>query len=90
MYGKMQVLNKKEKEELVIKLHQENKTISQIAEIVHMSFKDIDTIIRRIKDHDNDKYIDTKLRNKSKETKALWLFEQKKRPIDVAIELDIP
>jgi hypothetical protein len=89
MYGKMQVLNKKEKEELVIKLHQENKTISQIAEIVHMSFKDIGTIIRRIKDHDNDEYIDTKLRNKSKETKALWLFEQKKRPTDVAIELDI-
>jgi len=39
-------LNKKEKEELVIKLHQENKTIRQIAEIVHMGFKDISTIIK--------------------------------------------
>ena len=29
------ILNKKEKEELVVKLHQENKTIRQIAEIVH-------------------------------------------------------
>ena len=28
------ILNKKEKEELVVKLHQENKTIRQIAEIV--------------------------------------------------------
>ena len=42
------ILNKKEKEELVVKLHQENKTIRQIAEIVHMSFKDIGAIIRRI------------------------------------------
>jgi hypothetical protein len=33
--------------------------------------------------------MDTKLGNKSKETKVLWLFEQKKRPIEVAIELDI-
>ena len=41
------ILNKKEKEELVVKLHQENKTIRQIAEIVHMSFKDIGVIIRR-------------------------------------------
>jgi hypothetical protein len=36
-----------DKEELVVKLHQENKTIRQIAEIVHMSFGDIGAIIRR-------------------------------------------
>ena len=83
------ILNKKEKEELVVKLHQENKTIRQIAEIVHMSFKDIGAIIRRIDGRaDND--ADTNISNKSKETKALWLFENGKRPIDVAIELDIP
>jgi transposase len=80
------ILNKKEKEELVVKLHQQNKTIRQIAEIVHMSFKDIGTIIRRIDGRAND----TDLSNKSKATKALWLFERGKRPIEVAIELDIP
>ena len=48
------ILNKKEKEELVVKLHQENKTIRQIAEIVHMSFKDIGAIIRRIYGRAND------------------------------------
>ncbi|MGB8085502.1 MAG: hypothetical protein WCF07_04360 [Nitrososphaeraceae archaeon] len=71
-----------------MKLHQENKTIRQIAEIVHMSFKDIGTIIRRIdgQDYDND----INLSNRSKATKALLLFEHGKRPIDVAIELDIP
>ena len=31
------ILNKKEKEELVAKLHQENKTIRQIAEVAHVS-----------------------------------------------------
>ena len=82
------ILNKKEKEELVVKLHQENKTIRQIAEIAHMSFKDIGTIIRRIDGQPNDD--DINLSNKSKATKALWLFENGKRPIDVAIDLDIP
>jgi hypothetical protein len=91
VFGEMQAvsLNKKEKEELVVKLHQENKTIRQIAEIVHMSFKDIGTIIRRIDGGNNDKYIDTKLSNKSKATQALYLFENGKTPIEIAIELDI-
>jgi transposase len=90
MSEKMQVaLNKKEKEELVIKLYHENKTIRQIAEIVHMSFNDIGSIIRRVNGQDNDKRIDTKLSNKSKATQALYLFEHDKKPIEIAIELDI-
>jgi hypothetical protein len=85
----MQVIlnNKKEKEELVVKLHQENKTIRQIAEIVHMSFKDIGTIIRRTDGINRD---NTDLSNKSKATRALYLFKTGKKPIDVAIELDLP
>ena len=83
------ILNKKEKEELVVKLHQENKTVRQIAEKVHMSFKDIGVIIRRIDGQASDDD-DINLGNRSKATKALWLFESGKRPIDVAIQLDIP
>ena len=82
------ILNKKEKEELVVKLHQESKTLRQIAEIVHMSFKDIGKIIRRI-DGRADDDDNTDISNKSKATKALWLFKNGKRPIDVAIDLDI-
>jgi hypothetical protein len=82
------ILNKKEKEELVVKLHQENKTIRQIAEIVHMSFKDIGAIIRRIDGRANDD--DINLGNKSKATQALYMFNNGKKPIDVAIELDLP
>ena len=33
---------------------------------------------------------DINLGNKSKATKALWLSENGKRPIDVAIDLDMP
>jgi hypothetical protein len=54
-----------------------------------MSFKDISSIIKRI-DEQADDDIGANLTNKSKETKALWLFENGKRPIDVAIELDLP
>jgi hypothetical protein len=38
----MQVLNKYEKEELVIKMHREGKTSLEIASSVHMSFGDIE------------------------------------------------
>lgn len=59
---------------------------------MHTSFKDIDTIMRRIDGLDTqlDTGGDTDLRNKSKETKAILLFENGKKPIDIGIELDIP
>ena len=51
-----------------------------------MRFKDIGTIIRRI-DGKVDDGVD--LKNKSPETKALSLFSSGKKPIDVAIELNL-
>ena len=82
------ILNKKEKEELVVKLYQENKTIRQIAEIVHMSFKDIGAIIRRIDGRVNND-ADTDMSNKSKTARAFELFRQGKQSVEVAIELDM-
>jgi hypothetical protein len=84
----LQILNRYDKEQLVVKMYQDGKTMREIASAVHMSFSDIGKIIKRINgrtENDNS----SNLSNKSKETKALWLFEQKKRPIDIAIELDI-
>jgi chromosome segregation ATPase len=82
-------LNKKEKQQLVVDLHQQGKTIREIARQVHMSFKDIGSIIREIESLDDD--VDTNdLSNKTKSTKALHLFLNGKKPIDVAIELDLP
>ena len=83
------VLNRRDKEQLVIKLHQERKTIRQIASVAHLSFSDIGSIIRKIDGRGND-CVETKaLKDKSVETKALWLFSSGKKPIDVAVELDI-
>ena len=48
------VLNRRDKEQLVIKLHQEGKTIREIASSAHMSFTDIGEIIRKIDGRDND------------------------------------
>ena len=88
----MQVLNRWDKEQLVIKLHQEGKTIRQIAFSAHLSFTDIGTIIRKIDGRDNDDGIGANkdIRNKTRETKALFLFANGKKPIDVSIELDLP
>ena len=84
------VLNRRDKEQLVIKLHQEGKTIREIASSAHMSFGDIGKIINRIDGRDNDDRVESKtLKEKSVETKALWLFSSGKKPIEVAVELDL-
>jgi hypothetical protein len=82
----MQVLSKHDKEQLVIKLHQEGKTIRDIASAAHTSFSDIKKIIQSV----NREIDDIDLSNKSKSTQALHLFKNGKKPIEVAIELDLP
>ena len=79
----MQVLNKYDKEQLVIKLYLDGRTMRDIAAAAHMSFSDIKKIIRSIDDQNTD------LSNKSRARQALYLFEQGKKPIDIAVELDI-
>jgi prefoldin subunit 5 len=77
------VLNKKEKEQLAIKLYQDGQPIREIARQTHLSFGSIGKIIRTINNGDDS------CSSKSKSTKALYLFKTGKKPIDVAIELDI-
>jgi hypothetical protein len=87
----MQVLNKYDKEQLVIKLHQQGKTIREIASVARLSFTDIGVIIRKLDGRDKDggsKDIKD-IKTKSTDTKALFLFASGKKPIDVAIELDL-
>ena len=81
------VLNKHDKEQLVIKLYQEGKTIREIAKQVHMSFKGIGVIIRQM--NRDSSWHNTDMSNKSKDTQALYLFANGKKPIDVAIELGL-
>jgi predicted RNase H-like nuclease (RuvC/YqgF family) len=82
----MQVLSKYDKEQLVIRLHQDGRTVRDIASAAHLSFGDIKKIIRKV-DGEVDE-ID--MSDKSKSTQALHLFKSGKKPIEVAIELDLP
>ncbi|HZD34799.1 MAG TPA: hypothetical protein VE130_06300 [Nitrososphaeraceae archaeon] len=89
----MQVLNRFDKEALVIQMHKDGRTIREIAAAAHLSFGDIGKIIRKIDGRTNDDSNDRNdidLSKKSKSTQALYLFERGKKPIDVAIQLDIP
>jgi hypothetical protein len=61
----MQVLNKYEKEQLVIKLHQDGQTIRDIASAAHLSFGDIGKIIKKVDGSTND--FDTDLSNNLKQ-----------------------
>jgi hypothetical protein len=78
-------LNKHQKKALVIALYKQGKTRRQIAEIVHMSFKDIADIIN---DHTGDSEVNQPV--KSKDARAFELFLQGKQSVEVAIELDMP
>ncbi|MFZ0557572.1 MAG: hypothetical protein WBL68_16580 [Nitrososphaeraceae archaeon] len=78
--------NRHQKKALVIELYNQGKTRRQIAEIVHMSFKDIADIINEYSGE--DKQINKP--EKSKDSRAFELFLQGKQSVEVAIELDMP
>jgi hypothetical protein len=88
------MLSRTEREKSVIELCQQGKTIREIAHEVHMSFADIGAIKRKVtglqddnnKPKEQDKIPITTL---SKETQAFALFSDGKKPIEVAIELDL-
>ena len=79
------ILNKKEKEELVIKLYQNGKPVREIAQQAHLSFGTIEKIIRRINGLDNDEIISNDMRGKSKSAQAMNLFLHDKRPVEVVV-----
>jgi hypothetical protein len=80
------LLNKHRKKALVIEYYKQGKTRRQIAETVHMSFKDIAEIINEYTGE--DKQINKP--EKSKDSRAFELFLQGKQSVEVAIELDMP
>jgi transposase len=83
------VLNRQEKEKLVVKLYHDGKPVRYIAQQAHLSFGTIGKIIRRINGLDNDEIMSNDMRGKSKSTQAMNLFLHGKRPVEVAIELDL-
>jgi hypothetical protein len=80
------LLNQHQKKAIVIELYKQGKTRRQIAEAVHMSFKDIADVI---KEHTGEVVPENKP-EKSKDARAFELFLQGKQSVEVAIELDMP
>jgi hypothetical protein len=91
------LLTRKEKEEMVISLAKEGKTTRHIAEIVHISLKDIGKIIRKftgdvrsesnkIEEEEEEKMRINKL---SIYAQAFYLFREKKPLVDVVITLNL-
>ena len=85
-------LNKQEKEQRIIELHLQNKTIREIAKEIHMAFSPISKIIkafeRKAKRKENNQQTTTK--KPSLSSRAFKLFSEGKKPTEVVIELDIP
>ena len=87
-------MNREEREEYVIRLYKEGKSTREIAQLVHMSFRDIGAITKKVKlQADRERgYISDGIdtQSKSKEALAFRLFSEGKSPIEVAIALDEP
>lgn len=81
----MVILNKEQKEQLVLKLAMENKNYRTIAKIAHISPKAIATIIRKYNGEE------TEYQNKSPSvtSKAFQMFKENKSRVDVAIALNL-
>ena len=73
-------MNLKEKNNLVIQLHKDGKTQREIAQVAHMSVRDISRIIRKSEGVQEERSI---------ETQALDLFQYGKKPIEVAVALNL-
>jgi hypothetical protein len=79
-------LNQHQKKALVVQLYEQGKTRRQIAEVVHMGFKDIADVIKKHTGEDNDS---GNKPERSKDALTFELFLQGKQSVEVAIELDM-
>lgn len=77
------VLSRSEKEQRIIELYADGRTIREIAREVHMSFSPISAVIRKASGESNCD--DNSKPSRPKETEVLKLFEKGKTPVEVAI-----
>ena len=75
-------------EELIVKLHNQGKNMREISkhEGVHKNFTFIGAVLKK---RFPEEYTDTDNREENKETEALKLFSEKKRPTEVAIKIGL-
>ena len=83
-------MNREEREQYVIRLYKEGRTVRDIAQLVHMSFGSIGAITNKVKlQADQEKGYTTDEEPKSPESQAFKLFSEGKSPVEVAILLDL-
>jgi hypothetical protein len=82
------ILNRRQKEELVIRLAKEGKNTRDIAKVAHVSLKDIGIIIRNYLGEEESE-TDHSVKALSTNSKAFKLFKENKNLVDVAIILNI-
>jgi transposase len=81
--------SKEEREQYVFELYKQGKTIREIAQIVHMSFRGIGAKIKTGYEDNESNETEKKKEPVFNSTKAFKLFSQGKAPIEVAIKLDL-
>jgi hypothetical protein len=83
-------MTREEREEYVVQLYKEGKGVRDIADLVHMSFRDIGAITNKAKlQSERERGYPTE-EPKSPESQAFKLFSEGKSPVEVAILLDEP
>jgi DNA-binding Lrp family transcriptional regulator len=89
-------MTRDQKEQYVLELYQQGRTIRHIAQLVHMSFTEIGRIIKRYKEEiersgqmEEKGDDDYDVKSKSKTAKAIKLFSEDKNLVDVVIALDL-
>jgi hypothetical protein len=85
-------MTRAEKEEYVIQLWKAGRSVRQIAELVHMSFRNICAITNNAKlQAERERgYVLEDIQPKSPESRAFKMFSEGKSPVEVAIALDQP
>ena len=87
-------LNKFEKYDLIIKLHKEGKTYSEIAHIAHVSVRDIKPTLkkyeRKLEYNKGKENNQTKEPSLSSSSRAFILYQKGKKISEVKVLLDIP
>jgi predicted transcriptional regulator len=95
----LSMLTRQEREQTVLDLYNQGKTIREIAKEIRMSFRDIGTVLKKEEkenerqkrqlDNDSSTYSDSTQSGMSLSTQAYKLFSQGKTLVEVAIELDL-
>ena len=93
------MLTRQEREQIVLDLYNQGKTIRDIAKEVRMSFRDIGAVLKKEEEKEREKKqlenntttrdSDNNQRGMSLSVQAYELFSQAKTPVDVAIELNL-